>query len=68
MCQLAVRVFNPFDGFFDLKLTDGSGETYHSVMSLDDVENLRSVGAPFDVIGARRRITYGSKGIDETDT
>lgn len=40
-CKLSIRVAQPFDGYFELRLTDAA-DTYTSVMALDDIEQLRS--------------------------
>ena len=41
-CDLTIRVYQPFDGYFELKLTDGTG-VYSSIMTLEDLDNMRSV-------------------------
>jgi hypothetical protein len=39
-CTLSIRVWEPFDGSFELKLSDGT-DTYSSNLTLDDAENIR---------------------------
>jgi hypothetical protein len=42
-CVLSIRVSHPFDGFFELKLSDASADAYNSVMALDEIEQLKCV-------------------------
>lgn len=41
--MLSIRVSHPFDGFFELKLSDASADAYNSVMALDEIEQLKCV-------------------------